>query len=100
MTNLPGNSSAAWNDGAVENPSSSLDTETVVSALRYWWRVAAPLGLVLAAFAAGLVAYYAKPQYTAAAWLIIREKPEYLLNPQVMEDPLKFVQNQMELMRS
>jgi len=99
MTNLPGNSSA-WNDGADENPSSSLDTETVVSALRYWWRVAAPVGLVLAAFAAGLVAYYAKPQYTAAAWLIIREKPEYLLNPQVMEDPRKFVQNQMELMRS
>jgi succinoglycan biosynthesis transport protein ExoP len=77
-----------------------LDVNTVLCAVRYWWRIAAPLAVVLAIVAAGLVAYLSKPKFTAAAWLIIREKPEYLLNPQVMEDPRKFVQNQMELLRS
>ena len=77
-----------------------LDWPTLLSAVRYWWRIAAPLAVVLAAIAVGLVVYFSKPQYTASAWLIIREKPEYLLNPQAMEDPRKFVQNQMELMRS
>jgi succinoglycan biosynthesis transport protein ExoP len=78
----------------------ALDLNSMFSAVRYWWRVAAPLAAVLAIGAAGVVAYLSKPQFTAAAWLIIREKPEYLLNPHVMEDPRKFVQNQMELMRS
>ena len=50
--------------------------------------------------AAAVIALIDEPKYTASAWLIIREKPEYLLNPQAMDDPRKFVLNQMELMRS
>jgi polysaccharide biosynthesis transport protein len=94
------------NDGAPrhfaddDDAGGGFDGFLVWNALRYWWRFALPIAVVLAASAAGAVAYFSKPQFTAAAWLIIREKPEYLLNPQVMEDPRKFVQNQLELMRS
>ena len=78
----------------------SIDLNVVLLSVRYWWKVALPVALLLAVSAAVTVWYLSDPQYTAAAWLIIREKPEYLLNPQVAEDPRKFVQNQMELMRS
>lgn len=81
-------------------PGQGLDLQIVLIAVRYWWRVALPAALVLAAATAGAVAWLSKPTYTASNWLIIREKPEYLLNPNVMEDPRKFVNNQMELMRS
>jgi capsular exopolysaccharide synthesis family protein len=90
----------AWSQDQEERPGGGIDMQLVLSAVQYWWKLALPVALVLAALAAGLVAYISKPQYTASAWLIIREKPEYLLNPAVMEDPRKFVQNQMELMRS
>lgn len=92
--------STAGSHESDDGAAGSLDVNVVLSAIQYWWRIAAPLAIVLGAVAAGVVAYVSQPQYTAAAWLIIREKPEYLLNPQVMEDPRKFVQNQMELMRS
>ncbi|MEX2177021.1 MAG: polysaccharide biosynthesis tyrosine autokinase [Pirellulaceae bacterium] len=77
-----------------------VDMQAFVNAVRYWWKIAAPSAVALAVVAALAVWYFSHPQYTASAWLIIREKPEYLLNPQVMEAPGKFVQNQMELMRS
>ena len=83
-------------DGAL----GQLDGAAMLAAVRYWWRLAVPTALVLAVAAAAVVVYVSKPQYTAASWLIIREKPEYLLNPHVMDDPRKFVQNQLELMRS
>jgi succinoglycan biosynthesis transport protein ExoP len=83
-----------------ESEGEPLDMQILMAALRYWWKLATPTALALAAIAAVTIACFAKPRYTASAWLIIREKAEYLLNPQVMEDPRKFVQNQMELMRS
>lgn len=88
------------NQEADDSPGQPLDFQFVLIAVRYWWKVAVPLAIVLGLVAGGLTAWFSKPQYTASAWLIIREKPEYLLNPHVMEDPRKFVQNQMELMRS
>ncbi len=83
-----------------EPAASPLDLNIVLTAVRYWWKIAAPTAVLLALFAAAAVVLLSRPSYTASAWLVIREKPEYLLNPQVMEDPRKFVQNQMELMRS
>ncbi len=96
----PANEPAPWSQNSEENASAALDLPILLSAVQYWWRIAAPLAVVLAIVAVGLVAFLSKPKYTASSWLIIREKPEYLLNPHVMEDPRKFVQNQMELMRS
>jgi len=84
----------------VESAAGPLDAQIVLTSLRCWWKVAVPASLLLAAAAIVAVIYISRPKFTASAWLIIREKPEYLLNPQVMEDPRKFVQNQMELMRS
>ena len=91
---------AAWSQDQEDQPAGAVDMNLVLNAVHYWWKLALPVALVAAALAAGIVAYVSKPKYTASAWLIIREKPEYLLNPAVMEDPRKFVQNQMELMRS
>src|SRR5262245_22696227 len=77
-----------------------LDLQVVLTAIRYWWKLALPVAAVLATVAIVAVVYLSKPRYTSSAWLVIREKPEYLLSPQAMEDPRKFVLNQMELMRS
>lgn len=77
-----------------------LDLQVVLTALRYWWKLAAPAAIVLATIAVVAVAYLSNPRYTASTWLVVREKPEYLVTPQAMEDPRKFVQNQMEMMRS
>ncbi|HEY2894636.1 MAG TPA: hypothetical protein VGJ16_10500 [Pirellulales bacterium] len=77
-----------------------LDVQLLWSTVRYWWKLALPAAVLLALGAATTIAFLSQPRYTASAWLIIREKPEYLLNPQVMDDPRRFVQNQMELMRS
>src|SRR5262245_24169757 len=83
-----------------DSAGSPFDVQIVLTALRYWWKLAVPAALCLAVVAVLAVLCFSRPKYTAAAWLIIREKPEYLLNPQVMEDPRRFVQNQMELIRS
>jgi succinoglycan biosynthesis transport protein ExoP len=90
----------AWSDQHDESPAGAIDMQVILGALQYWWKFAVPVAVVLSLLAVGLVLLFAKPKYTASTWLIIREKPEYLLNPHVMEDPRKFVLNQMELLRS
>lgn len=74
--------------------------QTIVTAVRCWWLIATPIGLLLAAVTGAAVWYYVKPTYTAAAWLIIREHPVTILKQFTLEDPARFVQNQLELMRS
>jgi uncharacterized protein involved in exopolysaccharide biosynthesis len=90
----------AWSDQHDESPAGAIDMQVILGELQYWWKFAVPVAVVLSLLAVGLVLLFAKPKYTASTWLIIREKPEYLLNPHVMEDPRKFVLNQMELLRS
>ena len=77
-----------------------LNVHTVLNAIRCWWKVAAPIGLVLAVGAGIAVIQLVKPVYTAATWIEIRERPEHLLSAAGPEDPRKFVQNQLELMKS
>jgi len=96
----PEKSIATALDGAESEGGDPLDPQVLLAALRYWWKIATPLAIALMVVAAVTIALVAQPKYTASAWLIIREKPEYLLNPQSPDDPRKFVQNQMELMRS
>jgi capsular exopolysaccharide synthesis family protein len=74
--------------------------QTILIALRCWWKIATPLGIVLAVGAAAAVFYFSKPQYTASTWLLIRDRPLYLLENQWTEDPKKTIENQLELMRS
>ena len=96
----PEKAAATAPDHAEYEGADPLDPQMLLAALRYWWKIATPLAILLMIVAALAIALVAQPKYTASAWLIIREKPEYLLNPQATDDPRKFVQNQMELMRS
>lgn len=74
--------------------------QTIITALRCWWFVTVPLGLLLG-IVAGVTTFFLVPlTYTASAWIIVREKPSQLLTPFSAEDPQKFVQNQLELLRS
>jgi capsular exopolysaccharide synthesis family protein len=99
MPDLANQSALRARDGDDE-AASPLDVHLALTALRCWWKLVVPLSVLLALVAAVAVFFLASPRYTASVWLIIREKPEYLLSPHVMEDPRKFVLNQMELMRS
>lgn len=74
--------------------------QTIWIALRCWWKVTAPLGLLFAVGAAAGMYYYSKPVYTAATWLTIRDRPHVLLGEVSPGDQKKFVENQMELLKS
>jgi uncharacterized protein involved in exopolysaccharide biosynthesis len=73
---------------------------TVLIALRCWWHIALPLGMLLAGGAGAVVYYISEPTYTASAWLRIRERPLALLVSRSAEEPRKFVSNQIQLMKS
>lgn len=83
-----------------ESTSPAFGLHTFAIALRRWWAIATPIGLALAIAAAFGVAYFVKPKYTASAWISIRARPEHLLSAANLDDPQKFVQNQLELMKS
>jgi uncharacterized protein involved in exopolysaccharide biosynthesis len=83
--------------GAAAN---AFSLHTVLVALRCWWKLAVPLSLVCAAAAGAGAYYWLKPHYTATAWLIIRDKPQFSLQNVPQESPEKFVQNQIELIKS
>lgn len=83
-----------------EESTSPFRVQTIFIALRCWWKLAAPLGLMLALAAAAGLYYFSKPIYTAATWLIIRETPHVLLKYEAQGDQRKFVENQLELLRS
>jgi uncharacterized protein involved in exopolysaccharide biosynthesis len=68
-------------------------------ALLRWWTVATPLGLITAAALAAGVWFTFERQYRAAAWIQIQENPTHLAYP-THDNPRRFVQNQIELLRS
>lgn len=82
------------------NGGQALSPYTVLIALRCWWHLALPLGLLLASITAVVVHYTSVPTYTASAWVLIRERPINLITNSSQEDSRKYVQNQIELMRS
>lgn len=74
--------------------------QTILIALRYWWKVVIPLGILLGVGAGAAMFYSSKPVYTAAYWLIIRERPHVMLTQEAPTDMRKFVENQLELIKS
>ena len=76
-----------------------ISIHTVLVALRCWWHIALPMGLLLAAGAATVVYYITKPTYTASVWIEIAP-PMKLIPGSVGEDSQRYVANQTELMRS
>jgi capsular exopolysaccharide synthesis family protein len=77
-----------------------FSVHTVLVALRCWWHIALPVGLLLALVGAVTVYYLTPMTYTATAWLYIREHRPVLVTNALQENSHKFRLNQMELMRS
>jgi capsular exopolysaccharide synthesis family protein len=67
-------------------------------ALRQWWKLALPLGLLLAVGAGAVALFTFQPTFRATALLQIKEQPDYLAFR--AEGNNRFVQNQVELLRS
>lgn len=72
---------------------------TLVVAMRCWWKVVVPASTVCAVAAGGVIYLLQKPQYTADAWLLIKDKPDIILR-EVEAGSQKFIQNQLEIIRS
>jgi capsular exopolysaccharide synthesis family protein len=75
---------------------------TVLNALRQWWKVAVPIGLLLATVAGTIVYVLFEPKYEAAAWIQIHYRAPYLaFEPESSRDGLdRFVRTEMALIRS
>jgi capsular exopolysaccharide synthesis family protein len=82
-----------------EKGAARFELQTVFIALRCWWKIALPLGLLAAAGAGSLVYYLFQPTYTASAWIYIGERARQIV-PAHSEDSQRFVANQNELMLS
>src|SRR5215207_7376157 len=78
----------------------AFNMHMALTAVRCWWHIALPLGVLLASMAAVVVYYTSKPTYTAVAWLVIKSKPAFLVRDVSADVPQKFVQNQIELIKS
>ena len=96
---------AAIKSSATNNPVDPADAQQLglpllLITLRCWWLVTIPLGILMAAGAGVAVFFLVKPKYTAAAWIVIHEKPDQLLATGSNDDSRKYVQNQIELMRN
>ena len=104
-SNRPGSfSSRAGRRRADGRPSAApvqqgIGLRFIANALRQWWKLAVPVGLLLAA-AAGITVYLIfEPVFQASAWLRIESRAL----PVIYGDQLgsgRFVQNQIHLMRS
>src|SRR5262245_4135382 len=77
-----------------------FNLQTVLVAVRCWWKVAAPLGFLLAVAAGAVIYLFTKPTYTASAWLIIKANRESLLDLSARDDSARFIANQTELIKS
>src|SRR5438874_2205345 len=73
--------------------------QTVVVALRCWWKVMTPVALLCALVAGGITYLLHTPKYTSEAWLLIKDKPDVILR-QIETGPQRFIQNQLEIIRS
>lgn len=74
--------------------------QLLLIALRCWWKIATPIGVLLAVGASFLVIYLVEPNYTATTWILIAERTEGILPNHSGENHAKFVQNKLESMKS
>ena len=76
-----------------------FNIHTVLVALRCWWHIALPVGLLLALVTVVVVYYMTPATYTATAWLYISDR-KVLVSNAMQENSEKFRVNQIELMKS
>src|SRR5208337_2146895 len=55
-----------------------MSSQFVLHALRRWWKICLPAGVLLAAAAVAAVYLLFEPQYEASALLEISERPQYI----------------------
>ena len=79
--------------------SEPLTIQFVLGAIRRWWMVALPCGVLLAAVGAGIVHWVYQPAHQATAWLRVSVNTPYIAFP-MREDTRQFLETQLELMRS
>jgi len=78
----------------------TITVSFVLNAIRQWWKVATPIGLVLAAVAGTLIYLTFEPVYEASAWLQIYSVAPRILPDRVHNDSRLFVETQVQLMHS
>ncbi|MHB1035992.1 MAG: GumC family protein [Pirellulales bacterium] len=89
--------------GVLRQVNSPITPGLVLHAVRHWWKLALPAGLVLAGVSATLVWFCMEPVYKAAAWLRIQDQTPYIAFPDRPDSSRfvnAFVQTQMEILRS
>ncbi len=80
----------------------SVTPRFALNVLGRWWKLALPIGLLLAGLAGGVVWTLFEPKYEASAWLRIRDVPPKLAFALDEERGYsrRFVETQIELLRS
>jgi succinoglycan biosynthesis transport protein ExoP len=82
-------------------PSQSMTSQLALNALRRWWKISLPIGLLLSAAAAGMVYWSFEPQYEAAAFLEINEAAPYIaFEPKEGGVSKAYFRTQIEIIRS
>ena len=93
-----------WNKSIARpaaQPEQAMTVQFVLGALRRWWMVAAPIGLLLAAAGGATVYLLFEPVYEAAAWFKIEDRTPFLAFEVKDEGRSKmFFQTQIEMIRS
>jgi capsular exopolysaccharide synthesis family protein len=79
--------------------SPALTPGLVIRAIARWWKVALPVGMVLAAAGAALVLFLFERKYAATALLYIPESPFSVISPEGPRQSGHFVETQIELLR-
>ncbi|MHB8974108.1 MAG: polysaccharide biosynthesis tyrosine autokinase [Pirellulaceae bacterium] len=98
---LAGPASAASKSSKTPDKSgnSAISVSFVLGVARQWWKIAMPLGLLLAGLGATAMWWSFEPRYEASAWLRIEDRRPYIAFP-TRDESQRFVSTQVELMRS
>ena len=78
----------------------ALTIQSILHAVRRWWKVAAPAGVLLAMVAAVVVLLVFKRQYEAVALLEIEEQSPYVAFPSQDSRSKAYFNTQMDLIKS
>lgn len=78
---------------------SFVTPRTAFNALRRWWKLALPLGLLVGAGVGVGVWWFWEPQYEASAWVVIQDETPYLLYPKRSGES-QFVNTQKAIIRT
>jgi capsular exopolysaccharide synthesis family protein len=94
--NDPSNSQNPWQPTSRQK---KFNLQVVWIALRCWWHIALPVGLLMASGAVAWLWYSQVDTYTASACLQIKEKPDVILRDVQLESH-RFLQNQLAILQS